>query len=272
MSSRRVLASVKQNQANLKRVGILAQQEVRSVLRISNDLTDLQTFSLVRDTIPVIANRYGTVNSAATVLHYNEMRDIAFEGKKVKSYSAVVPALAFTDRVDALLGYGIASNFTGGKASMVNVLVNGITKIVSEYAHQTIQYNAEADTIGTVTVQRVAEPNACAFCAMLAVQGIVFQGIGSPDDFTIYENDWHDNCNCSLETIFSEQSLIRPPYYDKMENTYKEASDKLIADGEAAADELGTSRGNKAFLKENPEYSFTTKNITRYMREVGGLK
>lgn len=272
MTSRAILASVKRNQTNLKRVGILAQQEVRSVFRISAGLSELDTIKLVRDTVPVIATRYGTVNASASAIHYGEMREIGLRDKKVKSFNPIVPALAFSGKVDSLLDFGIASNFTTGKSKMAEIIFNGITNVVADYARETIQYNAEADTATSVTVQRVAEPNACAFCVMLAVQPLTFDGIGSPEDFTVYENEWHNNCNCSNEVVFDTQSLIRPSYYDKMEETYNEASNRLIADGKAAAEEAGTERGTRAFLKENPEYSFTTKNIARYMREEGGLK
>ena len=172
-----------------------------------------------------------------------------------------------------MLDYAIASNFTTGKNKMFEVVFNGITNIVADYARETILENAEADTATTVTVQRVAEPNACAFCAMLAVQTLTFTAIGTPEDFTTFENEWHNNCNCSLETVFDDQPPIRPSYYDKMEETYKEASDRLVAEGEAAAEAQGyNDRGNREVLKNNKEYSFTTKNISRYMREVGGLK
>jgi len=250
MSSRRVLASVKQNQANLKRVGILAQQEVRSVSRLSRDLTDLQTVGLVRDTVPVIASRYGSVNASTAAVHYNELRDIAFDNKKVKSFNPVVPALAFAGKVEGLLDYGIASNFITGRSKMFDVIINGITNVVADYARETIEYNAEADRVTKVTVQRVAEPNACAFCSMLAVQAIVFEGIGSPDDFTVYEDDWHNNCNCSKEVVFDEQTFIRPPYYEKMEEVYEEAYQATLDSGE----------------------SITSKNIASQMRELGGLK
>lgn len=274
MTSRRILNAVKQNQANMKRANILAQQEVLSLFRISRDETDLNTIKLVRDSIPVIVERYGTVSASAAAIHYDELRDIAFEGSKVPGYVAAAPALAYADRVNTLLDYGIASNFTNNRQKMATVLFNGVTGIVSQYNRDAIQVNSERDNqVGLITIQRVAEPGACAFCAMIAVNDITYTGIQADAAILTYEDNYHDNCNCSVEVIFEGQERIRPPYYDKMEETYKEASDRLIREGQEVAEAQGyDDRGNREFLKNNKEYAFVAENITRYMRQVGGLK
>lgn len=273
MTSRQILNSVRQNQTNIKRVGILAQQEVLSLFRLSQNETDLNTIKLVRDSVPVIAERYGTVAAQSAALHYDELRDIAYEGRTVAPYVAAAPALAYADKVDTLLDYGIASNFTNNRQRMATVLFNGITNVVSQYNRDTINVNSERDNeVGLITVQRVAEPGACAFCSMLAVNDITYTGIQAEADIITYEDNYHDNCNCSVEVVFEGQEPIRPTYYDGMEKTYKEASDNLIAEGEAAAEAAGTFRGNRAFLRENPQYSFTTENITRYMRDISDMK
>jgi hypothetical protein len=274
MTSRRVLNAVKQNQTNIKRVNVLAQQEVLSLFRISKDETDLNTIKLVRDSVPAIVERYGTVAATTAAIHYDELRDIAFESSRVPAYVATATALTYADRVNTLLDYGIASNFTNNRQKMATVLFNGVTGIVSQYNRDAIQVNSERDSqVGLITVQRVAEPGACAFCAMIAVNDITYTGIQADAAIITYEDNYHDNCNCSVEVIFEGQEPIRPPYYNKMEEIYKEASDKLVSDGQAVAETQGYSdRGNREFLKNNKEYAFVAENITRYMREIGGLK
>lgn len=274
MTSRVILNAINQNQANMKRATILAKQEVLSLFRVSKDETDLNTIKLIRDTFPSITERYGSVSSQAAAVHYDELRDIAFQDRRVPTYAAATPALAYSERIETVLDYGIASNFTDNRQKMATVLSNGITGIVSQYNRDTISANSERDNqIGLITVQRVAEPNACSFCAMLAVNDITFTGIEADAAIITYEDEYHENCNCSVETVFEGQDPIKPPYYNKMEETYKEAERRIISEGQEIAESQGYSgRGNAVFQKNNPEYSFVAKNITRYMREIGGLK
>ena len=54
-----------------------------------------------------------------------------------------------------------------------------------------------------------------------------------------------------------------------MQEEYSTAEKALYEESLKKAEELGTVR-NRAFLKEFPEYSATTKNIARIMREQTG--
>lgn len=274
MTSRVILNAINQNQANMKRATILAQQEVLSLFRISKEETDLNTIKLLRDSLPVIAERYGSVSAQAAAIHYDELRNIAFQDTRVPNYVAATPALAYSERIETVLDYGIASNFTDNRQKMATVLSSGITGIVSQYNRDTITVNSERDNqVGLIKVQRVAEPGACAFCSMLAVNDITYTGIQAEASIITYEDNYHDSCNCSVEVVFEGQERIKPPYYNKMEETYKEAEKRIISEGQSAAEAQGYSdRGNREFLKNNPEYSFVSKNITRYMRDIGGLK
>lgn len=271
MSETQRLALVKRNQTNIKRASILAQQEVFTLMRTTAGLTDLQTVVLIRDTIPIITDRYGTVSATAALTQYDSVRTLAIEGKNVKSFTPVIAPANYKTQIDNIIGYGIGSYFAIGRQKATEALYNGITEIVANYNRDTITYNAEQDrTVGTVTIQRVAEPNACAFCSMLAVKNITFTAIQAEENLIQYEKDWHNGCNCSVEAVFEGQTPIEPPYYKEMKETYSKAYEGLWEQGKALQEEQGLTR--KEFLKENKEYALTTKNITREMRKISNMK
>lgn len=265
--------SVSKNQTNMKRINVLASTETRKVLSSVADLSFNEQAGIARRTIPVIAEKYGAVASTVAAAHYNEYRNLHAKELGMPVFTAKPKKFSYDDRIDSLLGFGIASAKTKGFSAMQGVLANGLTYILSDYNRDTIKYNAENDSSTVVTTQRVAEANACAFCSMLAVVEVTQSAIQTDDNSLItYANEYHDNCQCSTEVIFEGSSLIRPSYYDSMEETYSDAYDRLSREGEEEAARQGFSSRNSKFLKENPQYSITGKNIASYMRDGSGMK
>ena len=264
--------SVSKANTNMKRVNVLAEQELRSVLRVTSEMTFDEQAKFVRSTTPIVIQKYGNVASTVAATHYNEYRGLVAPTLELPKYRAVArPAVDFTERINNLLDISIAKTITSGVSAMQDFIANSASGILSEYNRSTMTYNSENETVDVVELQRVAAADACAFCAEMAIVAGNIEGLVQADDVYSFEPDYHDNCSCTLEVIYAGQKNIRPEHYDTYENIYNLAYNKLSVDGYAAAAEAGTTRSN-AFLRANPQYSITTKNIAAEMRAIGGLR
>lgn len=268
--------SVNKHQTNLKRVNTLAKIEANKVLSVLDDMTFGQQATHVRNTIPTIISKYGMVAATVGATHYNEMRNLQKEDYNLAPFVAAVPVgINFKDKIDNMIGFGIAKNDTLGVNAMRSFLVEELTLHVTNYDRETISFNAGKEP-KTVKIQRVAEADACAFCATLAAAGVVYEGIAYDEDYVAYANDWHSNCQCSTEVIYENregqyESLIRPTYYDTLEDNFKAA----VAAQEAVRNELIDKHFNefdkpRFFFKAYPEAAMNTKNITAQMRAITG--
>lgn len=262
---------VVRNSNSLLRVGILASNEVSKVLGVANTLTFNDQADLVRTTIPAIADRYGNISQVLALEYYEDYRNL----NDVKGrFTPKQVSLDYTEKLDNLMGTGIALAYDKGTAAMQTYLRDGITRITSSYNRDTIITNATYDT-QAARIQRVADANACAFCVGLALNAELGGAIVSGDMVIEYENDWHDNCGCTAEVIYEGQDLIRPSYYDSMEADYNAAQESLVAKQDAAVAQAkadGTFTKYRTFLKENPELSVNRGNIARELRQVSNRK
>jgi hypothetical protein len=113
-----------------------------------------------------------------------------------------------------------------------------MTRAVGSYNRDTILYNAGLDD-AVVTVQRVAEADACAFCALMAFSSTRSASGQSLDVRTTqYAVDFHARCRCSIETLYEGDDPIRPPYYDQFEEEYLDTYK-----GNSVSDTLAEWRG-----------------------------
>lgn len=271
--------SVNKHQQNMARVNILAQNEARNVLSVLPDMTFNQQASHVRNTIPTIISKYGNVASLVAVTHYNEMRGLQPLDYDLEPYTANIPTIIdFADPVYNMMGYAIAINSNKGVNAMASFLIEELTLHVSNYDRETIRFNADNEP-KNVRIQRVAEAKACAFCRTLAAAGVTYEGIAWDENIVSYANDWHSNCNCSTEVIYSNadgefENYIRPAYYDTIEKEYKQAYDAQSAIRQQIIDEhLSEFNGSyRKLFKAYPEASTTTKNVVAQMRKISGAK
>jgi hypothetical protein len=278
MATRNALnRSVNKHQTNLQRVNILAQKETRNVLSVLPNMSFNEQASYVRNIIPTVINKYGNVAASVGALHYNEMRSLQTVEYGLKPYVATVPiGISFKDKIDNMLGFSIAKNSDSGIKAMAAFLIDELTLYVANYDRETISFNANNEP-KTVQIQRVAEADACAFCSTIAAAGVVYEGIAWDEDVVTYANDYHSNCNCSTEVIYSNSagkfdSNIRPDYYDTLESQYKSAQDAQAAIRADIVDKhLNEFNGSYSKLfKAYPEAATTTKNVTAQMRLVSG--
>lgn len=230
--------AVRRNQANLRQVNALMLKESTTVLGQAEGLDQQNLGGFLRGVVPGLIDRYGKINAVVAMQYYDEQRLAALARQESRTraqrsaaarlrgqvYKAKMPEFNAPQVAEPIIGYGMSKFMSEGFAPMREAVTNSLTRAVASYNRDTLLYNASLDD-AVITVQRVAEPNACAFCALMAFSS-TRSAAGKPLDVrtTSYAVDFHDHCNCTIETIYEGDEPIRPDYYDKFEQEYLDAS------------------------------------------------
>lgn len=225
---------VKRNQAALGNIYDLAAAELATVIAPAADLERMVFGGFIREVLPPLIDKWGNISGAAALEHYNALaleyaRRNPGSRDNRPSYTYAQKVLQGQIRVarmpqqdlDALaepaIGQTMAGfsrdGFTGARSQATNALV----RAVGQYHRDAIIFNAGLDK-NVDRVQRVAEPNACAFCRTMALGYGRYGAVTSS-----YAVDWHAHCKCSIEPLFKGDAPIRPPYYDEFEKNLADA-------------------------------------------------
>jgi hypothetical protein len=241
MSTNRELYELsRRNQAAMLRVEDLLIRDSRKVLAKAKDLPQQPLGAFLRLYTPGLIEKHGNINAAGALTYYNERyllyaagvssRVAARAAAKATQgaiYVARIPQFNPTALAEGVINYGMSSFSTGGFGQMERAVTSSLTRAVAGYNRDTILYNSALDP-GVITVQRVAEADSCAFCQLMAFSSTRSASGNSLDVRTSqYAVDFHDRCRCSIETLYQGDSPIRPPYYDKFEDSYIEATKKV---------------------------------------------
>lgn len=229
--------AIRRNQATMQQVNVLLERESTKVLSLAEQFDQQQMGGYLRTVVPGLVDRYGNVNATAAMAYYDEQRLLAgarlsmstlraqrLAGAKLKSqiYVAKLQTFDQVEIAEPIIGAGMKALMADGFGAMRSTVTNAMTRAVGSYNRDTIVYNAGLDE-ATLTVQRVAEPNACAFCALMAFSSSrSVSGDSLEVRTTSYAVDFHNNCHCSIETIYEGDEPIRPDYYDQFEEEYLE--------------------------------------------------
>lgn len=236
MPARRALAV--QNRQNIQHVSTLLKVEARKVLAQGAGLGQQDFGGFLRTTIPGLIGRYGNVNAVMAANYYDEVRKVA--SKSAKPYKAILPIFDPTERANTIVNYGMATFMAKGFDPVPSLIAEALTYPVAQFNRETIDYNAGLDT-SAKTVQRIAEPNACAFCATLAFATTsTAQGKTVGSRTFSYDPNFHDNCHCTVEVIFEGEEPIVPDYYQAFQMEYAEA--KSASTSGSLSDVLSTMR------------------------------
>ena len=234
MATRKALAL--RNRNSMLHVSTLMKVEAKKVVAQGSNLGQQDFGGFLRTVVPAIVSRYGGLNASVAADYYDTVRqDFA---KSSKPYKAILPTFDATGRSLTLVNYGMASFMKTGFDSVMELLPEAMTYTVADYNRETIAYNARSDS-GSKTVQRIAEPGACAFCALLA-----FSTTSSAEGEAIgtrtfsYAPDFHNNCHCTVEVVFEGEDPIVPDYYADFAQEYADAQ------GGSAQEVLAKMRAN----------------------------
>lgn len=271
MATKEQYDAARRNQATMLQVETLLTAEATRVLGAASGFSQQEMGGFLRRVVPGLIDRYGKVNAAAAIKFYDEQRRIwwmtrnpAFNAEARRNqrrmaeryaaarlrgqiYVAKMPTFNPIEASKPVVGWGMARFMSDGFDDMSDNVVGAMTRAVASYNRDTMLYNAGLDD-AVVSVQRVAEPGACAFCALMAFSSQRSVSGASLDvRTTSYAVDFHNKCRCSIETLYEGDSPLRPDYYDKFERDYLDATKSI--DG-----------------------PLRTKEVLAEMRVVGGLK
>ena len=123
----------------------------------------------------------------------------------------------------------IAQDFPQAKQA----LSDGVQRMILNTYRETIGANAEADGFAT-GYQRVPSPNACAFCAVVAL-----------NEYTSYDTDggYHDKCGCSTVPVYRGVTSYHPDYFNQFEAEYNDAQ-SAVGPNHSAEDIFAAIRAN----------------------------
>lgn len=245
-NAREKYAASQRNQAAMRQVEALLLRESRSVLSIARNFARQELGGYLRSVVPALVDRFGNINAAAALRYYEEQR--AFSLSRVtlnpgpanrsarnsarsradrfaqarleaEIYRATLPQFNVAEISEPIIGYGMSEFADKGFDAMDSSVRNAMTRAVASYNRDTILYNSAIDP-AVVRVQRVAEPGACAFCRLMAFTSYRSTGVRTAE----YAIDFHNNCRCSIETLYEGDEPIVPEYYKEFEENYVAAT------------------------------------------------
>lgn len=229
------------NQKVLERVNMLAMANAREVVSTASGLGQQEMGGFLRATVPALVDKWGNVNGTQAVAYYQASRDAWWENRQraLRSdvrkgqnrradrfalaklqgqlYVATQPIANAVEIAEPIVGYAMSNFMSKGFESMDSSVQNALTRAVASYHHNTMLYNSGLDS-AVVKVQRIADRNACAFCRTLAFDKY---GDVRTSDYAI---KFHDNCHCTIETLYEGDRPVRPDYYDQFQEQYEDAS------------------------------------------------
>lgn len=235
------------NQATMKQVSNLLQAETTKVLGVASTYTQQELGGFLRSVVPGLIDKYGNVNAVAAMKYYDDQRTAyllanptagtstsragarliaqrtAAAQLRGQLYVARMAPQNVKAKAEPIIGYGMQRFTEAGFDASATAVNNALTRAVASFNRDTMLYNSALDT-AVVTVQRVAEANACEFCAMMAFRSTKTISRLNADGSTStnlvdnvrtssYAVEFHDNCHCSIETLYEGDSPIVPDYY-----------------------------------------------------------
>ncbi|HLP97662.1 MAG TPA: hypothetical protein VK149_04375 [Sideroxyarcus sp.] len=261
-------ALINENQAALRRVDQVMQRTAMTAFKPLDRLSQQGAATLFRDTVPGLIDEFGNVNAQLAKNYYQTQRfnyyhdrfmakaddGILLNRRASKNlarqatsraqaqldsalqlangYQAKLPKFDALAKSDTIVNYAMRLFMSQG-AGAAGEISNALTRAVASYNRDTILYNSALDK-DVVAVQRVAEPNACDFCQMVA-----FDSYGSARTSS-YAADYHSNCRCSVETLYKGDKPLVPDYYKDFPygSNYADLEDAQFDASTSAIDEL----------------------------------
>ena len=192
-----------------------SQIATRTALKALPDLSKLsrrEAGGVLRTVATGTVAQFGNVATQSARISYDTMRTAA----KVKGSKYAAMALNFKagDLADPAVGLAM-SVLSQERAveEVTSVFTNVLDKAIGDIFRETIANAVNGDPQAT-GYQRIASPDACAFCSMVCL-----------NEYTSFGEDggYHDNCGCTTVPIFKGQDSYRPDYYDKFEQELVDA-------------------------------------------------
>ena|GEM_PF-3127058 len=139
----------------------LATVDGAQPVRVRNDLIDA---------FPEVVGPYVSASGELTATWYEDLRGEAF----ATAYTARAVTDLNPQKVDGLVRWGVRPLFGVSDSTPLSLIGGGVQRMIAGAARDTIDLNARTDP-ASVSWARVARPDACEFCKMLAGRGSVYR-------------------------------------------------------------------------------------------------
>jgi hypothetical protein len=113
-------------------------------------------------------------------------------------------------QIDSVVGNAMSKLMQLRFADAETALSEGVSRMVANFYRDTMATNSYKDKNAT-GYQRVASPNACAFCLVVAL-----------NKYTTFEQSggYHDSCRCTTIPIYRNLGSFQPDYYEQFQQEY----------------------------------------------------
>jgi hypothetical protein len=249
------LEDVQRQRQGLDDVITLAKAELVSLWpSLPTDVPEQLKDQLLDVMVALVAD-YG---SQAAVLAADWYAELRAEAPTQSSYLALMAATATAEAMASEVGYAGAGAYVSPTKALIDAAAV-LDKFVGYGQRDTIDLNVNMDPEPGVTWARIAQSDACAFCAMLATRtdyrsqgsAIIVTGAGSRPSRQgkrALGEKYHDDCRCVATPVFTGLEYEYPAETQVWAQLYEDA-----------AQNLPTGRRD-------------TKAILAYMRQHGGLR
>lgn len=208
------------------------------------------------DVMLALVAEYGSMAAVLAADWYTELRQ---EAEAETSYLTVLAATATAEAMASEIGYAGSGAYTSPTKALIDAAAV-LDKFVAYGQRDTIDLNVNMDPEPGVTWARMAQGDACAFCAMLATRGADYRSQGSAIVVTgagsrpsrqgkrAPGEKYHDDCRCVATPVFTGLDYEYPAETALWASLYDDA------------------------VKNLPTGARNTKAVLAYMREHGGLR
>jgi hypothetical protein len=211
-------------------LGDLQTLTVHDLVQLFNEHGDGEQFpDLLRKTFGEIVRPYAQAAAAITAQWYRELLP--------HSDYRPTPIVDLPDaRIDKTVDWAINAP---GDAKPLDRLAGSSKRMVNDASRITVVRNAEQEGVKWV---RLASPDACAFCKMLALRGAKYNSYGVAEDehgvkrtVVVGRNSqargkrplgesYHDHCRCVAVPVRVGQTWTPPDYMQDWQQQYRDAA------------------------------------------------
>jgi hypothetical protein len=217
----------------------VAFADVQAVLGEVDDVNPLIVRDRLLEIVPELVGPYASASGEIAAAWYEDIRGQNVPGTY---YAETFDALP-TEKVDALVRYAVSPLFDQSFSTVLSLLSGGLQRVISNAARDTITNNVAKDPV-QVGYARFPQAGCCAFCAMLAGRGAVYntaasaggvQGRGVDASVTAglrggqgrgvktrgsqeIGSKFHDFCHCVVAPVFvgDEHAIETRKEYEQM--------------------------------------------------------
>ena len=256
---------LQRNQATMRQVNQILMSDAMKVTSVASGYEQQEMGGFLREIVPGLIDQYGNVNAVAATEYYDQQRLAALTANPGRQaarrsaervaraqlesaiYVATMPKFDPVAKAEPIIGYAMSLFQRSGFDGMRSEMANALTRAVASYNRDTLLYNSALDK-SVVSVQRVAEATACEFCRTVAFGS---KGNAYRPRTTLYAPHWHNNCHCSIETLYKGDTPFRPDYYDNFEYGSVNPSAETKAATETISDSDLWSQARTEFTNKN---------------------